>query len=101
MTFLESRGWIDSFGGKCYYLSIIPAEPPPHIITTRNESVVLRGIAFLHCRTQSVEPPKIHWVHNRSKTVGNSAKAVDWKGWGRGREGGRDDRFNVRILFGL
>uniref|UniRef100_A0A914H3L7 Ig-like domain-containing protein n=1 Tax=Globodera rostochiensis TaxID=31243 RepID=A0A914H3L7_GLORO len=57
MTFLDSR------------------ESPPHIIAIRNESVIIHGTAFLHCRTQSIEEPKIFWVHNQSKTLGNSAKA--------------------------
>ncbi|KAL3078999.1 hypothetical protein niasHS_014781 [Heterodera schachtii] len=57
LTFLDSR------------------EPPPHIVAIRNESVAIHGTAFLHCRTQSIEQPKITWLHNQSKAVGNSAKA--------------------------
>lgn len=41
----------------------------------RNESVILRGTAYLHCRTQSVEQPQIRWVRN-DINIGNSAKIV-------------------------
>ena len=53
-------------------------EPPPDIVTTRNESVILRGTAFLHCKTQSIEQPRIQWIH-KERNVGNSAKAYTYE----------------------
>uniref|UniRef100_A0A915CRG9 Ig-like domain-containing protein n=1 Tax=Ditylenchus dipsaci TaxID=166011 RepID=A0A915CRG9_9BILA len=48
-------------------------EPPPHITATRNESVILRGTAYLHCRTQSIEQAQIRWIR-KGVHIGNSAK---------------------------
>jgi hemicentin len=40
---------------------------------------MLRGTAFLHCRTQSIEQPRIQWVQNHTRNVGNSAKAYTYE----------------------
>lgn len=50
-------------------------EPPPHIIDARNQSAIVRETAFLHCKTQSNENPRILWERN-GVVVGNSAKVV-------------------------
>ncbi|KAI6240753.1 EGF-like domain-containing protein [Aphelenchoides fujianensis] len=52
-------------------------EPPPHIMTVRNYTVILHQPAFLHCRTQSSEEARIVWERN-GVVVGNSAKVYQY-----------------------
>lgn len=79
----QTRGYyycvvVSSAGNHTAATYLDSREPPPHITAARNQSVILRETAFLHCRTQSNEEPRILWERN-GVVVGNSAKVVSLK----------------------
>lgn len=78
----QNRGYyscvvVSSAGNHTALTYLDSREPPPHITAARNQSVILRETAYLHCRTQSNEEPRILWERH-GVIVGNSAKVVSF-----------------------
>uniref|UniRef100_A0A915MU68 Ig-like domain-containing protein n=1 Tax=Meloidogyne javanica TaxID=6303 RepID=A0A915MU68_MELJA len=69
---------VSSLGNHSVSTFLESKELPPDIVSMRNVSVMLHETAFLHCITQSIERPRINWMHNHSLNVGNSAKTYTY-----------------------
>ncbi|KAI6172894.1 EGF-like domain-containing protein [Aphelenchoides besseyi] len=78
----QNRGYytclvVSSAGNHSATTYLDSREPPPHITTLRNYTVILQQSAFLHCQTQSSEQARIVWERN-GVIVGNSAKVYQY-----------------------